>query len=124
MTGQLVINFADRGNYKTFRMHLKKILRTYKDAKKIVLYLDNVRYHHAKKLKEFLIIHTKLELVYLPPYSPDLNPIERVWWFMRKKITHNRWIETLKERKAKFWKMFSSFLKPNPTIKNICVFNF
>lgn len=124
MSGQLVINFADRGNYKTFKKHLKKILKTYRKASKIILYLDNVRYHHAKKLKEFLVLHPKLELIYLPSYSPDLNPIERVWWLMRKQITHNRWVESLKERKSKFWKMFSFFLIPNQTIKNICVFNF
>jgi transposase len=44
--------------------------------------VDNVRFHHAKLLKKWLINNTKLELVYLPPYSPELNPIERAWWYM------------------------------------------
>jgi hypothetical protein len=79
-TGQLVITFAEKGNYQTFKKHLKKILNTYSKSPKIILFLDNVRYHHAKKLKIFLELHPKLELIYLPPYSPDLNPIERGWW--------------------------------------------
>ena len=86
--------------------------------------LDNVRYHHAKLFKRFLNEHPKLEIIYLPPYSPDLNPIERAWWYMRKKITHNRYLVCLKERKGKFWMMFSHFLKPNEQLLKICNVNF
>ncbi len=86
--------------------------------------VDNVRYHHAKLLKTFLAKHEKLELMYLPPYSPDLNPIERAWWYMRKKITHNRYIESLNERKIKFWKLFSHFQKTNDFITDLCKINF
>ena len=123
-TGQITINFADKGNYKSFKIHLLKILSVYWNAPKIIIILDNVRYHHAKLLKRFLELHPKLELIYLPPYSPDLNPIERVWWFMRKKITHNRYICSLKERKIKFWQMFSHFLKPNQELVQVCVIKF
>jgi transposase len=116
----MVINFSERGNYKSFKKHLKKILNTFSAAPKIIMVLDNVRYHHAKLLNKFLQENNKLELIYLPPYSPDLNPIERAWWFMRKSITHNRFIETLKMRKIKFWQMFSHFLIPNEKMLNIC----
>lgn len=123
-TGQMVINFAEKGNYKSFRKHLKNILSTFSSAPKIVLVLDNVRYHHAKRLKQFLENNKRLELIYLPPYSPDLNPIERVWWYMRKSITHNRFMVSLEERKARFWQMFSHYLKPNQKILNICAINY
>lgn len=116
----MVINFSDRGNYKSFKKHLQNIIRKYPTAPKIILILDNVRYHHAKRLKYFLDSNEKLEIVYLPPYSPDLNPIERAWWFMRKSITHNRYIENLQQRKVKFWQMFSHFLKPNETLLRVC----
>jgi len=43
---------------------------------------------------------------------------------MRKKITHNRFLLSLKERKIQFWRMFSHFLKPNEELKNICVVNY
>ena len=123
-TGQITINFADKGNYKSFKKHLKKLLWEYRDAKKIILILDNVRYHHAKLLKKFLARENKFELIYLPPYSPDLNPIERVWWYMRKKITHNRYLLSLTERKMKFWEMFSYYLKPNHFLINLCNVNY
>ena len=123
-TGQMTVSFADHGNYKSFKKHLKKVLQAYRKTPKIIMCVDNVRYHHAKLLKIFLANNPKLEIFYLPPYSPDLNPVERAWWLMRKYITHNRYINSLKERKAKFWKMFSKFLQPNNTIKNICAINY
>jgi transposase len=123
-TGQMTVNFSDHGNYKSFKKHLKLILYEYAESSKIIIFLDNVRYHHARLLKIFLENHPKLELIYLPPYSPDLNPVERAWWFMRKYITHNRFINSLKERKIMFWRMFSKFLKPNETLNKLCVVNY
>jgi len=123
-TGQMTINFSDKGNFKSFKKHLKKVLWEYKDAAKIIMIVDNVRYHHAKLLKIFLDQNMKIELMYLPAYSPDLNPIERAWWYMRKKITHNRYIISLDERRKIFWKMFSHYLKPNERMLNICAIKY
>lgn len=123
-TGQMTINFADRGNSKTFIRHLKKVLYEYRNKSKIIVVLDNVRYHHAKRVKVWLAKNPKIELFFLPPYSPELNAIERAWWYMRKKITHNRYTKTLKERKICFWKMFSHFLKPNLELKKVCEINY
>lgn len=90
-----------------------------KNKGKIIIVLDNVRYHHAAILKPFLFNNRKkLELIFLPPYSPDLNPIERFWWYMRKNITHNRSFDSLKTRKIHFWKLMSHYAKPNDVIKN------
>jgi transposase len=86
--------------------------------------LDNVKYHHAKLLKKFLEQNKRLEILYLPPYSPDLNPIERAWWFMRKSITHNRYLKSIKLRKTKFWQMFSNFQIPNEKLLTIRVIKY
>jgi transposase len=123
-TGQITVNFADKGNRHTFKKHLKKVLATYKEVPKIIMVLDNVAYHHAKAISKWLLLHPKLELFFLPPYSPDLNAVERAWWYMRKKITHNRYLKTLKDRKVSFWKMFSHFLKPNEELQNVCEINY
>src|SRR5690606_3937617 len=80
-TGQITVNFADRGNSYTFKKHLKKVLTTYKQASKIIMVLDNVAYHHANRIKAWIQNHPKLELFFLPPYSPDLNAVERAWWY-------------------------------------------
>jgi len=123
-TGQITVSFHQKGNYQSFKKHLKKVLYTYQNYSKIILVVDNVRFHHAKLLKKWLKKHPRLELMYLPPYSPELNPIERAWWYMRKKITHNRYVKSLKDRKVEFWKMFSQFQKPNQELMDVCEINY
>jgi transposase len=123
-TGQITVSFAQKGNSHTFKKHLKKVLYEYKDAPKIIMVLDNVAYHHANRIKDWLAKRPKLELFFLPPYSPDLNAVERAWWYMRKRITHNRFVKSLAERKAIFWKMFSHFQKPNDELKKVCEINY
>ncbi len=82
--------------------------------------VDNVRYHHAKRLKPILEKYkNRIELVYLPAYSPDLNPVERIWWYMRKKISHNRYLETMEERLTKFNELMSQFKIENSLGKNL-----
>ena len=120
----MTVSFHPRGNYQTFKKHLKKVLYQYRAHSKIIMVVDNVRFHHAKLPKKWLKTKPKLELMYLPPYSPELNPIERAWWYMRKKITHNRHLQTLEERKVAFWKMFSHFQKPNKVLLYVCEINF
>jgi transposase len=124
LTGQMVASFTKIGNAQSFKKYLRKVLKAYAGKKKIIMYLDNVSFHHARSLKGILAAHPQLELCYLPAYSPDLNPVERVWWYMRKCITHNRYLSSLKERIAKFWRLFSSALEPNELLKNICVINY
>jgi putative transposase len=53
-------------------------LRHKEKRKRIVLVLDNARIHHAKIIKKYCEEHN-IKLVYLPPYSPELNPIEFLW---------------------------------------------
>lgn len=125
-TGEVIVKKANNGNAQSFRRYLKKVLRHYKLCKgKIYMILDNVRYHHAKLLKPFLNQHKdKIELFFLPAYSPDFNPIERVWWYMRKNISNNRYVMSLKERMKYFWQLFSTFQKPNETIVKLCNLNY
>lgn len=86
--------------------------------------VDNVRYHHAKRLKPILEKYkNRIELVYLPAYSPDLNPIERIWWYMRKKITHNRYLESMDIRIEKFNELMKTFEIENQNGKNLSKLN-
>ena len=56
------------------------------------LIMDNARYKRSKKVQE-LAKELGIDLVYLPPYSPNLNPIERLWKFFKKKILYNKHYE-------------------------------
>jgi putative transposase len=76
--GKLIVDTADSGNTKTFFRFLVKCLRA-AAGQKVYMVLDNVHFHHAKRLKPLLKRYRdRIELIFLPPYSPDLNPVERV----------------------------------------------
>ena len=55
-------------------------------TQKVHLILDNAPYHRAKIMQLFAH-HSRVNLIYLPPYCPNLNLIERLWKFMYKKVT-------------------------------------
>jgi transposase len=67
-------------------------------AKVIYVIVDNARYYHCRWLKKVLR-GTKIKLIFLPPYSPNLNLIERYWKFFKKKVLNNRYYETFEEFK-------------------------
>ncbi|HRP03081.1 MAG TPA: transposase [Candidatus Kapabacteria bacterium] len=63
-TGRVIVKRAEKGNSETFKRYLKKVVHEYKD-KKVIMILDNVRYHHARMLKQFLENHkNKIELFF------------------------------------------------------------
>lgn len=55
-----------------------------------IIVLDNGAFHKAKALK----IPANIALLFLPPYSPELNPAEKMWAFMKRKFT-NKFCNTL-----------------------------
>jgi transposase len=58
----------------------------------VTLVMDNARYQHAKVVKE-LAGTLGIELLYLPAYSPNLNLIERLWKFVKKKCLYSKYYE-------------------------------
>jgi transposase len=73
----------------TLLQFLKQLKQKYAD-KPIALVLDNARYQHCELVKAFAE-SLKINLLFLPPYSPNLNIIERVWKFAKKKILYAKY---------------------------------
>jgi transposase len=69
---------------------LEALRAKHPDTAKFLLYLDNARYYSEPCVKEWLAAHREFRLVPLPAYSPNLNLIERLWKFLRKKAL-SRW---------------------------------
>ncbi len=83
--------------------------------------LDNARWHHARILRPWLAQHSEaIQLDFLPPYSPELNPIERVWKLTRKLRCHNRYFPSLEELIETVIDKFESWDKPNETLRRLC----
>lgn len=112
--GQLIIMEANPFCAVSFRSFLETVMKKATTKKKILMVLDNARYHHAKMNKEFIKeIKSRMELIYLPPYSPELNPIEFLWKKTRRAVTHNRYFESLEEQRISLKVFFNKFRKPN-----------
>jgi len=101
--------FASVFNGKTFHSFLRELVRT--SRKKIFLVIDNAPCHHLKPDgKEWLAGNRhRIELFRLPPYSPNLNPIEGAWKETKKRTTHNRFFRTTDERDEALRRTFSGF---------------
>src|ERR1700733_4928989 len=78
---------------------LEALLARHPETAKFILYLDNARHYSKPAVKGGLAPHRQFRLVPLPAYSPNLNLIERLWKFLRKKAL-NRWLKTFEEMQA------------------------
>ena len=66
----------------------------------IGLIIDNAPWHRGRPVADALADNPHLELYRLPSYSPQLNVIERVWKWLRRRATHNRLFDTLADLRA------------------------
>ena len=84
-----------------FAAHLRHIGKVYPAASnpRVVLVIDNAPWHRGKVVDEALAANPHVEFYRLPPYSPQLNPIERLWKKLRRRATHNRLFGTLADLK-------------------------
>jgi transposase len=128
--GQLITLENENFNAETFRLFLSKLLLEAKvgrkangKKKKILLVLDNAKYHHAKILQPWLKdVSEVLELFFLPPYSPDLNPIEMLWKKTRRNVTHNRYFESLQTLCYDLKLYWGEFALPNDELAKLSAF--
>ena len=100
-----------------------KIEAKHPDAETIYIIADNAPYYHSCLLKEHLE-GTKIQLIYLPPYSPNLNLIERYWKFFKKTVLHNRYYETFEEFKQLCKNFFRKRKKYLPELQSLLTENF
>ena len=63
----------------------------------------------------------KLTLWFLPPYSPELNPQERVWRHTRRKVTHNKYFDKKEDLINAVESKFLEWRSPNVELSNLCV---
>lgn len=88
LDGNIVQMVSKNAKVFAFIKFLFLILRKFGD-KTIFIMLDNCMVHHARKVQEFLKAHPNIRLVFLPPYSPDINPQELMWNYKRAEFLNN-----------------------------------
>lgn len=95
--------------------------RSNRAGRRVVLIVDNVRYHHANLHKQWRDLQApNFSLYFLPPYSPELNPIERVWKLTRRCCVHNRHFSELGHLIDAVEGQFRKWAGPNDTLRRLC----
>ncbi len=105
------------------------------DAKNIYVITDNARYYevtrfceagsynHAKKVKEYEQ-NSRIRLIYLPPYAPNLNLIERLWKFFHKKVLYNSYYSTFDRFKQACTNFFENIPQYKIELNSLLTENF
>jgi transposase len=114
-----------RFNWMTFHEFLESFLRAhYRRNRQLAMIIDNAGYHKKQELQPFFAENKKrLRLMWLPPYSPNLNPIERVWRLTRRQVTHNRYFDTVDQLRDSLERFFSCLSRPNIILRSLCAIN-
>lgn len=85
-TGASVALQAPNINTGTMNVFLKMLAADLGPRDHAVLIMDQAGWHKARKL----VVPDNITILYLPPYSPELNPVERLWAYMRSHYLSNR----------------------------------
>lgn len=111
-----------RFNGETFLQFLQSLRRVAVRARRqVVVITDNAKYHHAALHRAWREQHAgRFALDFLPPYSPDLNPIERVWKLTRRLCLHNRYFPILEEVLRAVESTFAGWTGGNETLRRLC----
>jgi len=113
----------ERINSQTMIALLKQILSNQKQGK-IHIILDHARYYHSKIVNEFIKEHPRINLKFLPPYSPNLNSIERLWKILKKKVVYNKFYLKFDDFRKKVIDFFEEKKWMEDEFKNILNDNF
>ena len=119
--GQMLTHFNPEFAAPTFLAFLQALLRRRGQGKKMMVLTDNAPYHHASALHGWLEEKRDvLELLFLPPYSPELNPIERVWKLLRRLCTHNEYFPELELLENALTQQLRQWWRPNAALRRLC----
>lgn len=82
-----------RADTDAMQRHLEEISRTIAGDAHAIVVMDNAGWHTTQTLE----VPGNLSLLFLPPYSPELNPQENIWQFLRQTYLSNRVFETYED---------------------------
>jgi transposase len=83
----------------------RKLEEKHPDKETIYVFRDNARYYANKEVQKYLET-SRIREIPLPPYSPNLNPIERLWLFMKKNLLYGTYYERFIDFKEAIRKFF------------------
>lgn len=112
-TGDLFSLFLPFVNTEMMQIYLDEFSKTI-GSNKILLIMDQAGWHKSKAL----IVPDNIIIWYLPPYSPELNPIERLWKQIKQNTLYNRLYTSLNQLENAVQKYFDTFT--NEMLAQLC----
>ncbi len=100
-TGQDMVMRSEVMNSEASARHLEQVLKEIHNVP-ILLLWDRAPWHFGQAVKDVLSANPRLEIIYFPVASPDLNPQEHVWKATRCAVSHNHIIRRLPELADRF----------------------
>lgn len=98
-------------NAQSTIIFFQKLEKSYPEALRVHVFCDNARYYKNKEVSKYLET-SKIELHFLPPYSPNLNPIERLWKLLNEEVLYNKYYQEFIEFKKAVLGFLESLLDP------------
>jgi len=102
---------------------LRALRRKNPNDKNLYVVLDGASYNRSIIVTN-IAKELKIKIVRLPPYSPNLNPIERLWKFMKSKVTANRYFEQFDDFKHTLMEFFRGIRKYKNELETLITDNF
>ena len=118
-----VVRFDDTINAASTIALFEQIEAANPLSQRIYVICDNARYYRSKDVSAFLE-GSKVELVFLPPYSPNLNLIERFWKFFKKQILYDTYYDTFSKFRHACERFFQNSNEYAPQLRSLLTENF
>lgn len=119
----VVIEESERVNAQSTIALFEKMLKE-QPLGILYLILDNARYYRSQIVSEFQRNNPRIQLLFLPAYSPNLNIIERLWKFFKKKTTYNSYYEKFTVFKKQCLNFFENIEEYKVELRSLMTDNF
>lgn len=112
-------------NKETIKVFLMEVKKTYPQAREIKIFLDNARYQRNYEVQDYAK-ELGIVLEFMPPYSPNLCLIERLWKYFKKKVIKNKYYDTFEKFEAFITQFFSieNWKKEKEKLASLLTLNF
>lgn len=111
-------------NAQSTQALFEKLLENNPEKDKIYVISDNASYYYNADLRAWLSENPRIQQLFLPPYSPNLNLIERLWKFLRKKVINTTFYRHFKDFKAAILGFFLHINRYKNELDSLITFNF
>jgi len=115
LDGQFDTLLLPQANTECMQLFLDEVAQRHR-SENIVMVLDGAGWHTAQDLRT----PPNMRLLLLPPYSPELNPVEHLWDELREKHFHNRAFDSLAAVEQHLFEVLAAFERDTQRISSIC----